>query len=613
MKKSKSVDIVSFDVFGTLLVTNTSHASTVFELTEMQYQIKYGEKLEQFSERRNEIEHELWKSTADGKFTLDGIYTALQQYYSKEQCNRVKEIELKIEESFIQANHDIVPLWEDAVVHHRVIITSDMYLCSSVLEVWLQQNGFTGYSAIYISGEQKAMKADGRLFKAVEKAEGRHHFLHIGDERNGDYLRARQAGWDAILTTPLLQRSRVAGAVTVPYYGKPQTTASDIAINLVAHNWKGINGYWKRTGYYVLGPLITGFCQWLKQECSKQNINQIIFLARDGSILKKAYEKMYGVSEDYHYMYISRKAALVSVFNEKSSIQDILRITKFRRSETLGSILSRLGLDITTVPQEQREQTVTRHDLYHGKYDKLLSTYLTAIRKNCKTQRQLLEQYIASLFTSEHAAIVDVGWHGTTQNCIEEVLKSSHRHIAITGFYLGLEDTPVFNKLPYLDSTTGFDKNVVPFIRGVIETFFTATHPSVDGYEKDSDGEVVPKYSSTTESDKTQKRIRDLQSGALLFVSTYAELMQKISVDETLSHVFASAPLLNFSSAPSVIDARHFGSIEFNDVKNRPLVEKGHFGESDWKAGYLKCATRLSSFTGAMAAANGLRNKLKKN
>jgi predicted HAD superfamily hydrolase len=85
----------------------------------------------------------------------------------------------------------------------KVILVSDMYLGKTEIASILNRlsGGVTGwYDKIYSSADHVLSKRSGKIFGVIEKdlivpSKG---FLHIGDAWEGDVMRPREAGWNAM-------------------------------------------------------------------------------------------------------------------------------------------------------------------------------------------------------------------------------------------------------------------------------------------------------------------------------------------------------------------------------------------------------------------------------
>ena len=95
----------------------------------------------------------------------------------------------------------------------KVILISDMYLGAKEIDTILTRlsNGVTGwYDKVYSSADHILSKRSGKIFPLIEKDLGipAKEFLHIGDAWEGDVVRAREAGWNA-LHFPISERELV--------------------------------------------------------------------------------------------------------------------------------------------------------------------------------------------------------------------------------------------------------------------------------------------------------------------------------------------------------------------------------------------------------------------
>lgn len=106
------------------------------------------------------------------------------------------------------ANLTVNPVLAAVASAHRarggkVILVSDMYLGSKDIGTILSRlsNGVTTwYDKIYSSADHIVSKRAGKIFGLIEKDLdlSADHFLHIGDAWEGDVVKPREAGWNAL-------------------------------------------------------------------------------------------------------------------------------------------------------------------------------------------------------------------------------------------------------------------------------------------------------------------------------------------------------------------------------------------------------------------------------
>lgn len=583
---SKNVQYVSFDMFDTLVKRNVTTCEEIFLIVSMIFENKFQRQIPEFPVDRKEAEIMCWGKTKQGFFNLDNIYKVLEKKYNKEDLCILKTLEKKVELTLIQPNFMIKEIWEDAIKHHKVLITSDMYLDEVLLRKMLSKCAFSGYEKLYISGIQKAYKSDGSLFELVKRDCGNKRILHIGDNLKGDYIKAKQKKLKAIWLTD---------HTTPSYYNKKNIKClGDSLVYAMISNHSSKN-FWDDFGFRFLGPFITAYSQWLYEQLEKRGIRKVIFLSRDGYVLKKAFDifnKNDQITSDY--MYISRKSSIIPNLSETKCVKDMLGYIKPRHSERFSEILNRLGIKLS---DKGKDFVIKRKDLMNGKYDDLLSKYYGQIKNESKKQRSALKQYCENLFDENEIAIVDIGWNGSIQDNLQDFLNSENIHSNITGFYIGLNNEMDQHKVSFMKKDYGFDPNIIPFTRGAFESLFTADHPSVSGYTQNK-GKVIIEFSSIHSTYKTRQKIELLQTAAQKFVQYYIDSLNKLKISNiTISQSFVSQAMLQFVCYPTLKDARSFGSVEFNDVTNKPLIDdkishkkcklKSSFLESDWKAGFL--------------------------
>ena len=183
-------DIVSFDIFDTLLFRTVGKPEDVFALVEQQTVIAG------FARERVRAEYsareKVRKRTNTTEVALDDIYAELISLYG-EQCDPLKKQEIQTELSCCYANPFMLDLLNE--LHRqgkKVIAVSDMYLPRTIIEEMLHKCGFTQLSDIYVSCEHGVGKADGRLFQIVRDRYPNSSIVHVGDNYRSDAIGGKQ-------------------------------------------------------------------------------------------------------------------------------------------------------------------------------------------------------------------------------------------------------------------------------------------------------------------------------------------------------------------------------------------------------------------------------------
>ncbi|WP_440408408.1 HAD-IA family hydrolase [Neorhizobium petrolearium] len=197
-----SVEIVSFDVYDTLLVRPVIEPADLFFLTALKLRkqrlsenfIAFRQEAERLARRRMREQDPLREEP-----TLDAIYEALAEIteLSAREVADIKTIELENERRSLSSRKLIREVYEHARQKgKRLIAISDSYASRDFIWSVLQEQGFQAIERIYVSSEFGRCKASGKLYSIVLedlKVAGS-KLLHLGDNLHSDVRQAQDAG-----------------------------------------------------------------------------------------------------------------------------------------------------------------------------------------------------------------------------------------------------------------------------------------------------------------------------------------------------------------------------------------------------------------------------------
>lgn len=170
----KKHDIISFDIFDTLLVRPYAKPTDLFRHMEKLYKIKGF-----YKNRIRAEEQARYKHIDFEDITLEQIYEEIEEKYKP-----FKEKEMELEEKILTVHKENKKLYDYALnIGKKIIIASDMYLPKDFIEKILMKNGYTNYHKIYLSSDLKLSKASGNLYKYIidDLNIKPSSMLHIGD------------------------------------------------------------------------------------------------------------------------------------------------------------------------------------------------------------------------------------------------------------------------------------------------------------------------------------------------------------------------------------------------------------------------------------------------
>lgn len=352
---------VSFDIFDTLIVRPFWTPDDIFYFVSEKVRYIVSES-ETFVAMRKAAEEKcrlvaktLDSSTED--VTLHEIYTFMAKLFgfSEEETRLMMAAEMETELSFCRPRHAGVAMLELAkFVGKKVILTSDMYLEKPLIEKILEKCGVNGYDALYLSSEYKKLKATGGLFKIVKKAEGGvKKMLHIGDNWAADFVAAEKAGIrplffpKAVETyTNNISNIYTGDAFKQIYEGVHTNYDSRCVMDQLPlrclfacaangffddpfrsfHGGSLYNADAYYMGFSALGMHLLGIAKFIRDKAERLGLDHVVFLARDGYIVKKIFDILFGESGvRTSYFYANRKTLLPFVVKKKEDLFGLYR------------------------------------------------------------------------------------------------------------------------------------------------------------------------------------------------------------------------------------------------------------------------------------------------
>ncbi len=403
-------ETVSFDIFDTLIFRPFSEPTDLFYLL--------GDKLGvmDFKRIRMEMEYKArqnrFKVHKDYEVTLLEIWELMEKEIGI-SAEIGMQAEMELEMQYCYANPFMQKVFAELQKHKKnMIVISDMYLSEVFLSEMLEQKGYIGIKHVYVSNEYRKSKASGELFAfAVKECQLSNLRIHVGDNVHSDVKMAKKYGFASCYYPNVNKDSNKYRAYDMsPIIGGAYR---GIVNN---HLYNGLYTYSMEYEYgFIYGGLfVTGYCAFIHAYCVKNQIDKILFLSRDGEILKKVYEKMYP-QEETEYVFWSRRAAtkLLAVCDKYDFYRRFV-YHKVNQNTLIEKVLCSADLDelvkelppklkeqcLTSENVEQLKQFLEQHwqkvlDIYEAEH-KLANAYFTRVLSECKT-----------------AVAVDIGWAGS--------------------------------------------------------------------------------------------------------------------------------------------------------------------------------------------------------
>ena len=624
---NKEVEAISFDVFDTLIDRPFEKPVDLFKFMEVEVSNITDGLITDFSKIRPYCEVETRKVLIDqDEITLDNIYSTLQQYYgiSDELVEKIKSIEIHSEIDCVSSRGMGEILYNIASESNKpIFLISDMYLPYNVIEEMLNKCGYDTYHKLYVSSEYLARKHNGLLFDLFlqdNKLEPK-NLLHIGDNKKTDINVPSSKGiktfrWSSAIewlrTNPKLKdiyhprkgagekpRSVLAGLTARGMYDQP------VDPELMKSVTKGQPF---SLGYTVLGPLVLGYVSWIARKAKDSGVDRIFFLAREGDILKRAYDLLYGEVEGYpqsEYLYASRRVVRVANIKTDSDIASLISAPYDPGVPLVQLLESRFGviLDDEVEKLLHKKGISDKKTLTRSLDDRLIFSNVckqlsSLIFSNSASERENYLAYLEKVgfLNEDRPFIVDVGWKANIQGDLGLLTGKD-----ITGCYYAtlqgaenwLKDGSRHKHLGYFGTNVSPEASSSALVanRHLIEFLLCAPHRSIiNVYEKA--GSFYPRYQDEGGYDQRREFTTNVHLGALDFVQNYRNHYMKFIDQIYIDSEIAEKAFSIFCNNPSSIDASLLLGLSFEDalggIKQKFIIspDSNERTQSVWKKGF---------------------------
>ena len=532
----EKVDIVSFDIFDTLLIRPYLSPEDLFEHIEKLYKLNGFKKERILAEKRTRYIH-----TEDEDITIDDIYENICPEYSN-----LKNIEMEFEKQVLRPNPFIKYFYDKANSSGKTIIAiSDMYLPSEFLKTILHKNGFTNIKAVYVSGEYKKSKGSKHLYEEVVKKSGvkPEKILHIGDNLQSDYFSAMDSGINAIFLEKYIDKfykTQIGKKYTLLSKKINSIDFSIITSISAIQLLQNSSNYWYNLGYNFGGPFAIGYTQYIIEQCKLNNINNLLFVSRDGYILQKIYKILVGENAlENHYIYAPRILNIKCFLDYRNN---------FTYLKNIFDINKDICPDFNNIPEtfEQAKQ--------------LFNNNIATLQQRAENEYNEYKQYLAQLHIKNSRMVTIDMTTGAFSS--QAFLTNIFKDKIVLGLFSG-----TFCENTEFKYKTFANKNFIPEDIpkiNILELLFTAPELPLESIKNSK-----PVYKTPTKDDLFRLNIYPyIEQGILDFVKIYKDIFEKCAINFKSDVCFE---LLNIVTAlHSKTDKHYLKSVcHSKDINNK--------------------------------------------
>lgn len=339
-KKIDKADVVSFDIFDTLLMRRVLYPRDIFVI--MGKQISEG-----FDKQRTNVEMGLYR---------EGKQPSIYDIY-KHIDGVSPDIEIELESQYLIKREGMnVMLQYACEARKEIYLVSDMYLPGDVIKKILDGLEIhIGTDNILVSCNYGVSKSNG-LFDVLRSKAGAKRILHIGDNFEADIESAKRYGIDDTFhIESALSMLEDSYASEILKYDNtfPNRMLIGEFISKQLNNpflFSETQGKILLTdtyemAYSLIAPLIYCFFGWLTEKARELRLERILLSARDGFILEKIYDLFKTRGMDLPimtYFYSSRAVAVLAGAIDDEDILHAARLAYAGKTEDV--LKQRFGL-----------------------------------------------------------------------------------------------------------------------------------------------------------------------------------------------------------------------------------------------------------------------------
>lgn len=500
--KVKQHDVISFDVFDTLIMRKVFMPQDVFRIVEKRIRKEFGIELD-FCRIRTEA----GLDSNDRNRKLNEIYEVMNQKLglSEELLCKIIQTEIEVEKECCIPRRDMVKLYNEIQEEKDTYIISDMYLPIDVVQDILQECGVENVHNLWISAEKGKNKKSGELWKEFSESvvQGR-SALHIGDNIHSDiempstygidtyYVMSSIKMWenssigDFVSQIRNFDESIFAGLISAHIFNSP--------FALRESRGKIVIPDFEELGYCIFGGVLLSFLMWLICRSQERGIKRLLFMARDGFLIRKDYEylKQYYQKElpPDEYLAISRRLILVSSFEKD---EDINKILEFPYNGIFSEFLyDRFNIEATEDDIHADKAVNIPQDIEMVRT--WIQPYMEKILERIKNERDNYLNYLSRIDITENDGVIDLWYYGKNQYYLSKAIQKG-----LTGFYFAAnldknnfctENNALIPCFQKRDDFTGADCNLKKADMWV-ESFLTAPYGMIKSLDSDGNFECA--------------------------------------------------------------------------------------------------------------------------
>lgn len=561
LNQAKDVDVVSFDIFDTLVTRLFECPIDIFAYVENVLLFNGYEECAGFARHRLQAEEMArnfaWQERRAEEICIDEIYAALKilaPNLSEDLIVLAKETEKQAEVlSCIAISDNLALIQKLKAMGKEIIFVSDMYLKPDDINQILKANNLDLYDHLFVSSESGKTKHTGRIWQVVKNKISNKSILHIGDNQIADVEIPKTKSIQSFHYTRFLNERRVGAnldptLITFSLLSQAQRLRKNIS------PIENENIIWENLGSSLGSLILYSFTDWLEKQVRTSQIEHIFFCARDAQVIEKCWDLRNLNAKNNttsSYLYVSRKVLRYSscyieiVKNGRLSNESLNFLT--HESCEVGDSYRKIFKDFNLSDEDMYAAGFKKHfgnlnntidwknieQLKSYIQENLLDLMLPAFEKVFKPTAEYYKQE-GLLSENKKVAIVDLGWFGTIQLAITNIREYFGIKNKVSGYYYGLFREHVTGRLfknggmeaPFWPKFLRQDeRTVLENAINLLENLHSANHETTIDFEL-KDGKYIPVFKEDQGDEyinRFDRSIKRFQEAALHVIGIWSK------------------------------------------------------------------------------------------
>lgn len=459
------VKVVSFDFFDTIMSRRVAKPADLFVLLgkSIRHLLAFDVTPERFAQLRAAAEERARSQGATREIDIHAIYRQFPEGFFKEgvELDTLVEAELAQEAKSLFPLSYIVELMQDLAVRgKRIVVVSDTYLTAAHLKrLW--GNSAPGVDITFFASSEYGTGKYAELFPRVLKKlkiKG-NEMVHVGDNYGSDvktpasqgvraHLLPHGSGLFWNLWADEVSANHTASERQHPELGDFGLTAlrAKVCVHLSAAGVDNPNHV--LYGAQVLGPALAVFAAWVRACAKESGISDVLPLMREGHMITQLLNQYADEDLSVCPTYLSRRL-LFQAGLANASVDDLRNLRFGNLESSVEDYLKLINLRLTDVPALRSLARKGLND--DATFEAVIAairadnTAMDLIRQRGADVRQGILRHLETLCPGisdtelagvQRIAVVDVGWNGTIQRLLQQLLDDAGWKVEIHGYYM---------------------------------------------------------------------------------------------------------------------------------------------------------------------------------